>query len=302
MKRTLFNAGLKPGSVDAEKGIIYGVAVVSEGPAKGHGVFADARTLATVAQCSQRYESGVRVVADHEGGILDTLGALKEFRTDGATLRADFHLLTADASARAKILEMAQTMPDTFGLSITFDGAPETINGLQFARCTNLVEVALVKEPAANPSLFQKMENVAEIVSDAVAEALKPMAEEIAAFKDNLTALESGRAPVAKEEVTAMSAQISALRTELAATKTDAITALASKLGVQDAKADRWSVSPAAPANGNEGKYEPLRTAFAAARKEGKSEPRAAFAARTANPKLYDEFLAEHRGDLAKLK
>jgi hypothetical protein len=301
MKRALFTA-LSPQAdlVDAESGVVRGVAVVSEGPAKGHGMYADRKTLESVAACAARYASGVRVKAEHEGTILDTIGQLRDFRVDGGILRADLHMLSADEGTRRKVLEMARTMPDTFGLSIDFDYTTEEIGGKKYARCTNLLNVALVEEPAANRSLFSSMENINEIVAAAVAEALKPMAEEMAALKAKLA--EGPDMKPVQEETAAMKAELSTLRAELSASKKDAISTLAAKLGVQNAEADKWSVSPSAPApaTGDE-KFTPLRAAFAAARKEGKSASVAALSARKADPKLYDEFITAHRGDVTKL-
>jgi hypothetical protein len=304
MKRGLFTAFDGPASaVDAEAGIIRGVSVVTEGPAKGHGMFADRKTLETVQACAARYANGVRVKVEHEGTLLDTVGALRNFRIENAVLRADAHLMEADEGVRRKLLEMARTIPDTFGLSIDFDYTTEEVEGRKFARCTNLLNVALVEEPAANRSLFQSMENINEIVAAAVAEALKPMAAEMSAMKAKLEAMPP--APDTKPieaETAALKAEVSGLRAELSASKQEAISTLAAKLGVRDAAAATWSVSPANPANhaGDE-KFAPLRAAFATARNAGKSTNLSALEARKAHPKLYDEFLTTHRGDLSKL-
>lgn len=303
MSATFFCQWEKP-RIDSESGVIHGVAVVTMGPAKGHGLHADAKTLETVAQCAARYSNGVRVKTEHEGTLLDSVGMLKNWRIDNNTLRADLHMLDSDPASRIKILEMAEKMPDTFGLSIDFELTAEEIGGRRFARCTKLRNVALVEEPAANPALFSTMENVEEIVKAAVEAAMKPYTEEMAALKAKLSEMKPEVPEEVKSEMAALSASVTTLRAELATktetAKNDAITALAAKLGVQDVSTARWNVSPANPGSNPE-KFAELRAAFAEARKTGASASRAALSARNKNPKLYDEFLAAHKGDVSKL-
>ncbi len=78
-------------------------------------------------------------------------GSLRAFRIDGDQLRADLHLLEPHP-ARERILEMAEKMPASFGLSIAYLGGDEEKNGTAFARITELLSVDLVSDPAANPT------------------------------------------------------------------------------------------------------------------------------------------------------
>jgi hypothetical protein len=150
-------------AIDAEKGVISGVAVITEGPARGHfdwesgkPLYADAKTIAEVMACAKTYAGGLKVKMNHGSGVGDIVGRLDNFRIDGKVLRADFVALTASAH-RDYIFEIARTMPDAFGLSISFSGKPEIGEKLAFARCAEIYSADFVDEPAANPSgLFQR--------------------------------------------------------------------------------------------------------------------------------------------------
>ena len=142
------------GNVDRATGIIRGVAVITEGIAKGHGEEIDAITLSQVAACARSFSGGLKVVDRHtksSDSIFSTTGTLRNFRVEGGKVKADLHILDTEPN-RDKLLEMAEKMPDTFGLSIAFSGPTETRDGRNFARCTEIYNAALVDVPAANPT------------------------------------------------------------------------------------------------------------------------------------------------------
>ena len=145
-------------AVDREAGMLRGVSVITEGEAKGHALQIDAKTLEQVKACAETYADGLRVKMDHHTGIDAMVGVLKNFSIDGAQLRADMHLLKSHADF-AKIMEMAETMPGAFGLSIAFSGAPEGgDDATRFARCTEIYSCDIVDIPAANPTgLFSEL-------------------------------------------------------------------------------------------------------------------------------------------------
>jgi hypothetical protein len=150
-------------AVDAENGVIRGVAVITEGPARGHfdwetgkPLHADAETLREVMECAKTYAGGLKVKMNHGSGVGDIVGRLDNFRIEGTVLRADFMALATSAQ-RGYIFEIAQTMPDAFGLSISFSGKPKVGDKLAFARCAEIYSADFVDEPAANPNgLFQR--------------------------------------------------------------------------------------------------------------------------------------------------
>jgi uncharacterized protein YjgD (DUF1641 family) len=188
-KATFFSV-LK-GRVDREAGIVHGVAVITEGPALGHGMFVDTTTLAQVMEQAKTYTGGLKVTPDHTASASEIVGYLTGFRVEGTPVRADLHLLRS-SPRREYILELAETIPDTFGLSIAFSGTDEKIGENWFARCAEIYSADIVSEPAANPSgLFQAGEITQPTSSDmtpeeiqaAIAAAIAPLVEKIAALE-----------------------------------------------------------------------------------------------------------------------
>lgn len=152
-----FGAKFTLDRIDKDNAVIKGVAVVTAGMANG-GVM-DERSLQQIKACCETYANGLKVVDRHTKGtdsIFATAGILKNFRIDGGKLLADLHLLRSEPNA-PKLLEMAEKMPDTFGLSVAFSGVDEVIAGETHWRCSEIYNAALVDVPAANPTgLFSK--------------------------------------------------------------------------------------------------------------------------------------------------
>ena len=174
--------------------IIEGVSVISVGEAKGHGLFVDATTLQEVKACAESYAGGVKVNLDHGAGIKDIVGFCDNFRIIGDKLVADLNLLQ-NAEKRAYVLEIAEKLPDTFGISIAFSGPVREINGKRFASCTELYSADLVQTPAANPTglfSFQAVDKISHQMEDATIE-IEPKEDEIsiADIVSRLAALET---------------------------------------------------------------------------------------------------------------
>jgi hypothetical protein len=149
--------------------IIEGVSIISVGEAKGHGLFVDATTLQEVKACAESYAGGVKVNLDHGAGIKDIVGFCDNFRIVGDKLIADLNLLE-NADRRAYVLEIAEKLPDTFGISIAFSGPVREIDGKSFASCTELYSADLVQTPAANPTglfSFQAVDKISHQMEDA---------------------------------------------------------------------------------------------------------------------------------------
>ncbi len=178
------------GTIDAQAATITDVSVITVGEAKGHGMLIDAQTLVEVKAAAETYAGGLKVKTDHYTGFNEIVGTLKNFRIDGDQLRADLHLLK-NHDATARILEMAELMPDTFGLSISFTGEhEESGDDLVFARCTEIYSADLVDAPAANPTgLFSAKVDSGKKVMDekqfaeALASALAPINDKLSAFE-----------------------------------------------------------------------------------------------------------------------
>jgi len=187
------------GKINRKRGMISGVAVITAGEAKGHGLRVDLTTLEQVMACAEDYVGGLAVrfaQEDHGGGAANIVGNLRNWRIDaleqmGGTpcLRADLHLLKAHDSY-ALILEMAETMPESFGLSIVFSGEHEDTEAGRFARCTELYGCDIVKNPAANPTgLFSAPVDTKEPIGMKDKELEVQFAQTSAALKDAETKL-----------------------------------------------------------------------------------------------------------------
>ena len=223
--------------IDAASGTIYGVSLITEGPALGHGVYIDAKTLEQVKQAASSYAGGLKVKMDHGGGAGDIVGYIDALRIVGQKLLGDFHLLDSSAH-RPYILEIASKIPDTFGLSIAFSGPSEIGSDKRaMQRCTEIYSVDLVSEPAANPDgLFSRMK-LQTLTEDPSAniEIELPMNEEmkkaieamiqsaLAGVGERMSKLEGAMPPATEPKVVAASAQTDAV--QLAA-KDGAMTAL----------------------------------------------------------------------------
>lgn len=175
-KTALFLSSSVAGTIDRDKGIIRGVSVITEGEAQGHGLIVDAETLAGVKRCADENPDGVKVKVNHGSGFEAIVGALREFRVEGAKLLADMHLLKSH-EMYDQILEIASSMPASVGLSIS-SSILVTEEGA--ARCEELYSADLVSDPAANPSgLFSA---AVDSVKKGMAETSKTFLEQFRDF------------------------------------------------------------------------------------------------------------------------
>jgi len=210
------------GQIDAASGVIRGVSLISEGPALGHGVMIDRRTLEQVKAAAEQYAGGLKVKLDHNSSAGDIIGYVSELRIEGTKLLGDLHLLQ-NSPHRAYVLEIAEKIPDTFGLSIAFSGPSElgADKKTVLQRCSEIYSVDLVSEPAANRdglfSRIMKKFNDASGVSieiepnpemnDDMKKAVAGMIESaMMAYGDRLSKLES-MLPKPEEKPAAMAAK-----------------------------------------------------------------------------------------------
>lgn len=154
---TYFSAIKSQQKIDAEKGIISGVSVITTGEAAGcnSGTWIDKTTLSQIDRVAKTYPDGIKVKLsqskEHDGSAGQIVGVLKNFRTEGDQERADLHLLST-SDRRAFVLEMAATMPSEFGLSVVIPKEFEKVDGKDCLRCSEIYSVDLVEAPAANPT------------------------------------------------------------------------------------------------------------------------------------------------------
>jgi len=140
-------------SVDKEKGVIYGVSLITSGiTAKGHDLEVDRKTLEQMLACAEK-KGKIPVKWNHKTGADAVSGYIKNFRIEGRKLVGDWHLLKSHERFN-HALELASEMPECLGLSTSFRGEDEMVGVKKFARCTELVSADLVASPAANPDGF----------------------------------------------------------------------------------------------------------------------------------------------------
>lgn len=161
-KTTCFEQ-LQDARIDRENGIIYGVCVIREGAAKGHGIKIDSTSLETVRDVANEFPNGIKVKLRHreEGefqSVVDQVcGVIKNFSISGTKAIGNFHILKSlNSSTKDKIFEMAEVMPDQFGFSIVFSGPPKVKDGFKFLRCQELQSIDLADKPAATDGLFEE--------------------------------------------------------------------------------------------------------------------------------------------------
>ena len=175
--------GLPPQRVDAEKGVIYGFAVVTEGEAKGHGVHLDAEFVQEVVKRGNEKAHGLKSRFGHpnmSSTALGTfLGRVKNLRSEpspqGLVARGDLYLSTTaretpQGDLYGYVLSLADNDAAAFGSSIVFEpgqlyrrdaagnkvilqsGDEPEPDDRVFVELGELHADDLVDDPAANPS------------------------------------------------------------------------------------------------------------------------------------------------------
>lgn len=164
--------------IDRDAGIIRGVAVMTTGEARGHGMLVDTATLSATADLINAKPEGVKSRFTHPGmcddGMGKKLGNLKSARVVGDQVVADLHFSasaskTPSGDLASYVMDRAEESASDFGLSVVVTGKTvwKTAAGAEvmtrerpadatsdkpFLRPTGLAAVDVVDDPAANPS------------------------------------------------------------------------------------------------------------------------------------------------------
>lgn len=138
------------GKLRIDGNTIRGVAVMTTGEAAGHGWHVDRVLLQQTFEAIRR-AGRVKSHFTHpeSEGLPLTIGWVENPTIDGQTLRADLHLLKRGEHT-GFIIELANELPDQFGMSATFDATFELSGDRRVARLSRLYSVDCVGEPAAN--------------------------------------------------------------------------------------------------------------------------------------------------------
>jgi len=139
----------------SSSGLVPAVVLLECGEAKGHGVIIDQTTLQNALELA-RAAGKLRCkfnpqTFDHGTGCI--AGYFDNFRVNGTKLIADLHLASSCPSFDY-ISELVASMPEAFGLSITFNGWTQPVAGEQRQRITELYDATIVDTPAATSGVF----------------------------------------------------------------------------------------------------------------------------------------------------
>jgi len=159
--------------IDAEKGKLSGVSVISTPEAKGHNISIDSRSIESFAEAVKDKKIKAYYTHSEQNEALDSIGLWENFQIveDGEYMKltADFQALEAwkehhrdDYDA---LFEMADKAPEAFGVSAEFtidkvyyneNGEEEKYEGQAdkevFARAIEVSAFSIVAQPAANPT------------------------------------------------------------------------------------------------------------------------------------------------------
>lgn len=122
--------GIEDSKIDRDSGKMFGVSLISVGEALGHELFVDKKSIESIL----RSINGERLPAyiTHQGALFQDrltkeIGMFVNFRIDGDRLLADFEAFDSfredDSKQFNRLFEMAEKMPERFGLSIVFSAS-----------------------------------------------------------------------------------------------------------------------------------------------------------------------------------
>ena len=153
----------KRGTVDREKGAIFGVSVNTVGEAKGHGVHLEQSFVERVAELGNAEKNGLKARFGHPSMCSTALGTLlgrfRNFRVEGEQVLADLFLSnsakeTPSGDLYNYVLGLAESESDMFGTSIVFTVGEEyqlENDDKTYVTCEKLHACDVVDDPAANP-------------------------------------------------------------------------------------------------------------------------------------------------------
>lgn len=168
------------GQIDAEKGKLADVSLMTEGEALGHGVWCDQKTLQSVFALAQK--SPVKAYLTHgdffqPDRLGDEVGLFSGLYIEGNQLKAKQFtffksFITSEKQKYEALMELAQADASLFGVSLSFSGRlvwvmsdgseipcgdddeiPEgAMNAMPSVRVTRIYSADFVSDPAANPN------------------------------------------------------------------------------------------------------------------------------------------------------
>ena len=187
---------------------IMGVSLIQEGPALGHGVFVDRKSLGQFKALAMQ-KGRVKAKLNHFSSVQDTVGYYENFRVSKGKLLADLTLFEAHGG-KEMLLEMINEIPSAFGVSLMFAAdSPELDkeSGNYMTRPRGLYSADFVDTPAANADGVFSADQI-DSDEPVMVEPEKPEAPEAPSFVSEFSAL--------SEKIEQLTAQMAAYEAKLA--------------------------------------------------------------------------------------
>ena len=186
---------------------IQGISLIQEGPALGHGVFVDRKSLGQFKALAASKRK-LKAKMNHFSALESTVGYYENFRISKGKLLADLSIFDS-FSGRDALLEMIEKIPSEFGVSLMFKALEPELNsadGKFYTRANDIYSADFVDTPAANrDGVFSVAIDNDEPV---MVEPEKPEAPEAPSFVPEFSAL--------SEKIEQLSAQMAAYEAKLA--------------------------------------------------------------------------------------
>ena len=125
------------------------VSILTVGEARGHNLKIDQTSLQQALKVAQSMKR-IKVTMGHGAPVTGILGYIDNFSIKGDRLLGDLNLFNTNEAQFVE--QLAQVLPEGFGISLTFSGVPEIMGAERFARVTEIYDCSIVSEPAANPA------------------------------------------------------------------------------------------------------------------------------------------------------
>lgn len=186
-----------------------GVSLIQEGPALGHGVFVDRKSLSQFKALAME-KGRVKAKLNHFSSVQDTVGYYENFRVSKGKLLADLTLFEAHAG-KDMLLEMINEIPSAFGVSLMFAAdSPELDreSGNYMTRPRGLYSADFVDTPAANADGVFSADQI-DREEPVMVEPEKPESPEAPSFVSEFSAL--------NEKIEQLTAQMASYEAKLAA-------------------------------------------------------------------------------------
>jgi hypothetical protein len=220
--------------IDKDSGKMFGVSLISVGEALGHELFVDDDSLDTILESIEGEKLPAYIT--HRGALFEDrltreIGMFTNFRTEGDRLMADFEAFDSfredDTRKFNRLFEMAEKMPEKFGLSIVFsathawatpegdvelDAKPDNaLFDFPSIRVQEVTSADFVDTPAANQKgLFSQTETkpTNKMLKSELIEANEKLSAENEALKAKIEENESIEQQALEAQVSQEEAQI----------------------------------------------------------------------------------------------